>query len=280
MLALVGAFNAAEGLVELYGGGTWGVEGSRMMFLDPLMWGRVSVALGGLLLVLGVWLWMVTVRVRLAVVVPAVVLHGLAQVGVLAAYPIWALLMIAFDVVIIFALTVTPASAARFGGPGVANSRDDYRPRHLLTPVTATVVLGPLPGIGVVTGAAGVVPRQAVAAVAAIAAAPAGAPTARIRAVVPLPWAGVAARPPIGDMAAPPPLAETDMDAPPPAELVRPWARTMAGSEARSQAGVVAHPNLAATAKAAAMSARSGTGGGAPILGAISGRCPDTPLQV
>src|SRR5262249_294641 len=66
MLAVVGAFTAAEGLVMLYGGDAIGVQRDRMMLAGPRVWGEVSVALGGLLLMLGVWLWIVTVRVRLA----------------------------------------------------------------------------------------------------------------------------------------------------------------------------------------------------------------------
>ncbi len=342
MLALVGTFNAAEGLVIVYGGGAIGVERSRMMFLDPRLWGEISVVLGGLLLVLGGWLWLVTVRVRIAVVVPAIVAHGIVQVGVLAAYPIWAVLMIAFDVIIIFALTVSPATAARFAGPDVASSSDHYRPRHLLTPITATVVLGPLPGLAAwpqntsqnngwpadddpwaqegtwpppatggpdvfdVAGLDVLTPDGEPEVLDGIVA-PARATTAvrpapasgRVRAVVRLPWAGLAPRPAASGMVEPAaseyvePIAAGFDDRPPagfddeqPA-LVRPWIRnvavpddTMDGSAADHSAEPSSRPDGAlvpATREPAALPAGPGT---APILGAISGRCPDTPLQV
>lgn len=337
MLALVGTFNAAEGLVIVYGGGAIGVERNRMMFLDPRLWGEISVVLGGLLLVLGGWLWLVTVRVRIAVVVPAVVAHGIVQVGVLAAYPIWALLMIAFDVIIIFALTVSPATAARFAGPDVASSPDDYRPRHLLTPITATVVLGPIPGLAAwpqnnsqnnnwpadddpwaqegawpppATGepdmfdAAGLdvlTPDGEPEALDGIVA-PARAATTvrpapangRVRAVVRLPWAGLAPRPAASEYPGEYSAEYTDYPEPPagmfdepaddefddPPALVRPWIRDMDASAADHSAEAAQRPDSAlvpATRVPAALPAGPGT---PPILGAISGRCPDTPLQV
>lgn len=347
MLALVGAFNAAEGLVIVYGG-TIGVERNRMMFLEPRLWGQISVALGGLLLVLGGWLWLVTVRVRIAVVVPAVVAHGIVQVGVLAAYPIWALLMIAFDVIIIFALTVSPATAARFAGPDVATSPDDYRPRHLLTPITATVVLGPLPGLsawppddGVWPPENGVWPQangvwspangeaevfdaggldvltpdgvpEALDGIVAPARARSAAAAGRVRAVVRLPWTGLAPRPPAKEFAGQPvgefydhPAGTADFDDPP--ALVRPWIRNMAspdgamdgdmngpmdpamdrsangeafGSAADHPAEAAARPDGALVPASRPPAALPAGPGAPPILGAISGRCPDTPLQV
>jgi hypothetical protein len=363
MLALVGTFNAAEGLVIVYGGGAIGVERNRMMFLDPRLWGEVSVVLGGLLLVLGGWLWLVTVRVPIAVIVPAVVAHGIVQVGVLAAYPIWALLMIAFDVIIIFALTVSPATAARFAGPDVASSPDDYRPRHLLTPITATVVLGPIPGLATwpqnnprdngwpadddpwaqdgpwppaatgepdLFGVAGLdvlTPDGAPEVLDGIVA-PARAATAvrtapaneRVRAVVRLPWAGLAPRPAAAGYPAEPAPAGFDdrppagfddrppagFDAEPPA-LVRPWIRNVAGPDGTGHGGPDGAMDVAmdvamdgptdgsaddhpaepggrpdgslvpATRVTPALPAAPAS---PPILGAISGRCPDTPLQV
>jgi hypothetical protein len=337
MLALVGTFNAAEGLVIVYGGGAIGVERNRMMFLDPRLWGEISVVLGGLLLVLGGWLWLVTVRVRIAVIVPAVVAHGIVQVGVLAAYPIWALLMIAFDVIIIFALTVSPATAARFAGPDVASSPDDYRPRHLLTPITATVVLGPLPGLAAwpqndwpqndsrnngwpadddpwaqegpwpppATGAPDVfdvagldvlTPDGEPEALDGIVA-PARATTTvrrapasdRVRAVVRLPWAGLAPRPAASEAVEPAgfddrPPAGFDDEQP---ALVRPWIRNVADPDGALDDSAADHPAespqrsdgalVPAPRATAALPAGPAT---PPILGAISGRCPDTPLQV
>jgi hypothetical protein len=263
MLALVGAFNVVEGLVAIYDGNVVRVDPDRVLLLDPAGWAQVTLTLGALLLALGIWLSMVTVRVRI-VALSTVLLHALTQLGVLTAFPAWALLMISCDVVIIFALTATPAGAAasvaRAGtvnvGTGdtyeaVAGARtggwaghgpemsaaggrkgyvagDRYRPRHQMAGATAaTVVLGQ-PLTDAVT--AGETPHDT---------APAGAPP------------GPRALPP-----APPAPAKAPMSHPAPA--------TMVGAVAR-------------TAAEAAPPAPTGKARGVapPIIGAISGRWPD-----
>jgi hypothetical protein len=311
LLALVGVFSVVEGLVAVYDGEAMGVEWSRVLFLDTATWGRVSVGLGALLLILGGWLWMVTVRVPLAVAVPAVMLHGLGQVGGLAAYPIWALLMIAFDVLIIFALTVSPASTARVGELAVSGSRGGYRPRHLWVPAAATVVFYPCVDAASADGTPGFVPGDGPAALPPIASAPVPTgfaapvvPAETVRGIASVPWAGTAASvaavsaleatasvatasgatapvdgagaltgtvsgPLTGTVSGPGARPYVDT-------MAQPWARSMNGSAERSPAGVLNRALPGATAQRPARPAD----GAPPILGAISGRCPDVPLQV
>ncbi|MCW2638137.1 MAG: integral rane protein [Dactylosporangium sp.] len=282
MLALVGAFNVVEGLVAIYDGNLVRVDPSRVLLLDLAGWAQVTLTLGALLLALGIWLSMVTVRVRL-VALSVVLVHALTQLGVLAAFPAWALLMISCDVVIIFALTATPAGAAasvargatvnvgtgdvreavtgvptRTGaathGPAiavgggrsgyVAGDRIRYRPRHQVAGAAATVVLGP-PLTDAIT--AGTTPDEAATTsheTAAVAAGPAP------RALPPAP--------PAAAKAAPVPEPATS----------QPATATMVGAIARTAAGTGA---ATATGKA--------RGVAAPIIGAISGRWPDASLQ-
>ncbi len=123
LLALVGALNVAEGFIVLMDDEAFGADRSRVAFEHPLGWGRLTLLLGVLMLAVALWLAAVTTRVR-SLAVPVVALHALIQLGVLAAYPVWALLMIAFDVVILFALTATPAGGAASSAPssGVAGA--------------------------------------------------------------------------------------------------------------------------------------------------------------
>ncbi|GII22448.1 hypothetical protein Pme01_20450 [Planosporangium mesophilum] len=121
MLALVGAFNVVEGLIAIYARKLVRLDPDRLL-LDLAGWAQVTLALGALLLALGIWLSVVTVRVRL-IALSVVVVHALIQLGVLAAFPAWALLMISFDVVIIFALTATPAGTAASAARG-GDTRD------------------------------------------------------------------------------------------------------------------------------------------------------------
>jgi hypothetical protein len=276
MLALVGAFNVAEGLIAIYDQRLVRLDPDRLL-LDLAGWAQVTLALGALLLALGIWLSVVTVRVRL-IALSVVVVHALIQLGVLAAFPAWALLMISFDVVIIFALTATPAgtaaSAARGptdirstgdgrdagagdgrvrGARGVvalvrtAGGRDrrapveriGYRPRHQMA---AAVVMGvpgtELPG----TELAGA----------------SDAPTTP-RALPPGPPAG-------------PARATVKPGTPAPATA------TMVGAIARTNGGVahtnggVAHANGGQAGTTPPATAR---GVATPIIGAISGRWPD-----
>ncbi|NJC72159.1 hypothetical protein HC031_20915 [Planosporangium thailandense] len=201
MLALMGAFNVAEGLVALYDRRAVHVDPDRLLLLGLAGWARVTLMLGALLLALGMWLSVVTIRVRPAAL-SVVCVHALSQLGVLAALPAWALLMISFDVVIIFALTATPAGAAASmargstgagagratpagravtcrhppamvgpgrAGPVGAGIRIRYRPRHEVPAADTTLVLGPpltdddpRPADPVATGAAAVVTGTAV----------------------------------------------------------------------------------------------------------------------
>jgi hypothetical protein len=253
MLALVGAFNVVEGLVAIYDGRLVRVDRDLVLFVDLAGWAQITLTLGALLLALGIWLSVVTVRVRL-VALSVVLVHALAQLGVLAAFPAWALLMISFDVVIIFALTATPAGAAasvareiagntppaaRTGasrGPAAAMSGRRagylagdriYRPRHQVAGATATVVLGPP-----LVDAVGTAPEPATANTGALA-----VPRA-------LPAAPAAGGKP-GTKA--------------------PATATMPGSPVARSATGTATPPPTGTARGVA----------APIIGAISGKWPD-----
>jgi len=75
-------------------------------------WGALLIAWGTILLVVGAALNARQGWARWAAVVIAS-LNILIQIGFLAAYPIWSALIIAFDVLVIFALTARWAEARR-----------------------------------------------------------------------------------------------------------------------------------------------------------------------
>jgi hypothetical protein len=253
MLALVGAFNVVEGLVAIYDGRLVRVDRDLVLFVDLAGWAQITLTLGALLLALGIWLSVVTVRVRL-VALSVVLVHALTQLGVLTAFPAWALLMISFDVVIIFALTATPDGAAasvareiagtvppaaRTGatrGPAAAMSGRRagylagdriYRPRHQVAGAAATVVLGPP-----LVDAVGTAPEPATANTGALAVVPRALPAASAAGGKP--------------------------------DTKAPTTATMPGPVARSATGT-ATPPTPGTARGVA----------APIIGAISGKWPD-----
>ena len=106
MLIMVGAFQAMMGVVALLDDGYYLVPGTDLVVhLDYSTWGWTHVGLGVIAVVAGLGIlagqtWARVVGVMLAV------LSALVNVAFLAAYPIWSVLIITLDVIIIYALAV------------------------------------------------------------------------------------------------------------------------------------------------------------------------------
>jgi hypothetical protein len=105
MLIMIGAFNILEGIAALLQRTVTYVAADRLVVIDLRSWGLLALIAGGLLVVVGLGL-LSRNEIARAVAVVLVVLHALAQLTALAAYPVWSLLMVALDVVVLFALTV------------------------------------------------------------------------------------------------------------------------------------------------------------------------------
>jgi hypothetical protein len=105
MLALVGAMNLIQGFVALFDDGYFVVRREDdLLLVDFTVWGVLMLCWGALQV--GACFALVAGRgwARwFAVAVAAVSI--LVQIGFLSAYPIWAAIIIAFDVLVIFALT-------------------------------------------------------------------------------------------------------------------------------------------------------------------------------
>jgi hypothetical protein len=105
MLTLIGAFNIAEGLAALMMSTVSYIDAGRLVVVNLTAWGVLALVSGALLLAIGLGLFARNEMARVAAIV-LVALHALIQLAALAAFPIWSLLMIALDVVVLFALTV------------------------------------------------------------------------------------------------------------------------------------------------------------------------------
>ena len=106
IMVMLGIFHAIQGLVAIFKDDYYLVGSSGLVVnVDYTTWGWVHL-LGGIILVAaGVCvftgqIWARTVGVILALV------SAIVNVGFLAAYPLWSLMMIALDVIVILALTV------------------------------------------------------------------------------------------------------------------------------------------------------------------------------
>lgn len=106
MMVLVGSFHAIQGLVALFRDEVFLVSSSGLVLdVDYTAWGVAHLIGGAVLVAAGIWVFRGKVWARVVGVVMAVV-SAVVNIGFLAAYPIWSAIMIAVDVLVIWALTV------------------------------------------------------------------------------------------------------------------------------------------------------------------------------
>jgi hypothetical protein len=106
MLIIVGCFHAIQGLVALFDDQKFLVTDSGLIVsADYTTWGWVHL-IGGIILALaGLSLFAGRLWARIVGVIAAMV-SALVNVAFLSAYPIWSAIMIALDILVIWALTV------------------------------------------------------------------------------------------------------------------------------------------------------------------------------
>lgn len=106
MMAMLGAFHAIQGLVALFQSDYYMVGPNGLtVHVDYTAWGWTQLIGGGLVLATGLALlagqgWARYAGIGLAL------LSALLNIAFLAAFPIWCTIMIALDVLVIWALTV------------------------------------------------------------------------------------------------------------------------------------------------------------------------------
>lgn len=102
----MGAFEAIEGLVAIFKDQYYLVPSTGLVVsVDYTVWGWVHLIIGVVSILAGIALLQGRSWGRIVVIVLAGV-SALVNLGFLSAYPIWATLVIAFDVIVIYALTV------------------------------------------------------------------------------------------------------------------------------------------------------------------------------
>ena len=106
MLVILGIFHAIQGLVALFNDSVYLVGPKGLVInVDYTAWGWIHL-IGGIIVVLaGVALFAGKMWARILAVIVAVV-SAIINVVFLPAYPIWSTMMIAIDVLVIWALTV------------------------------------------------------------------------------------------------------------------------------------------------------------------------------
>jgi hypothetical protein len=106
MLILMGLIQAIEGLVALFDDGYYLVtQDGLVVNVDYTAWGWIHLLLGLVASATGLGMLVGQTWARVIGVVIAGV-SALVNVAFLAAYPFWATIVITFDVIVIYALTV------------------------------------------------------------------------------------------------------------------------------------------------------------------------------
>ncbi|HEY2223811.1 DUF7144 family membrane protein [Actinomycetospora sp.] len=107
MMAVIGAFAAIEGLAALFAPTYFVSVNNTVLTIDLTGWGWLHLILGALVLVTGLSLLGSAPSWARWVGAGLVAINMLVQLAWLPAYPIWGIVAIALDVMILFALVAT-----------------------------------------------------------------------------------------------------------------------------------------------------------------------------
>jgi hypothetical protein len=106
MMILLGTFQAIEGLVAVFDDGFYRVRPDGLLVnVDYNVWGWVHLLLGVVVVLSGLGVLVGNLLARIVGVVLAVV-SAVLNLAFISAYPVWSTIVIAVDVVVIYALTV------------------------------------------------------------------------------------------------------------------------------------------------------------------------------
>lgn len=104
MLLVIGGFNIFEGFVALFADEHLVMTPENLVVVDTTAWGWTILISGILLMAIGAGLLKAQTWARITGIV-AVCLHAVTQIAWLGAYPVWSLMMVTLDVIVLFALT-------------------------------------------------------------------------------------------------------------------------------------------------------------------------------
>jgi hypothetical protein len=111
IMVVTSLINICQGLIALLDDEHVAVTPDAFVLVDTTSWGWVLLLSGVAVLCVGGFLLSGANWARIVAVV-VVGLHAVAQVVSLGAYPVWSILMIALDTVVLFALTARWSPAA------------------------------------------------------------------------------------------------------------------------------------------------------------------------
>jgi hypothetical protein len=106
MLIMMGAFQITQGLVALFDDGFYAVSSNGLVVdIDYNTWGWIHIVIGLVGLAVGIGLLAGNLAARIAGVVIAS-LSALVNLAFTSAYPLWSVIVIVLDVIVIYAIIV------------------------------------------------------------------------------------------------------------------------------------------------------------------------------
>jgi hypothetical protein len=105
MMMLLGSFAIIQGLVALFNDEYFVPTAQGLLVFDITGWGWAHLIMGGIAVIVGIGLFTAATWARVAGVVLCA-LNAIAQIAFLSAYPVWGTIVIAMDILIIWALIV------------------------------------------------------------------------------------------------------------------------------------------------------------------------------
>ncbi|MFF5205076.1 hypothetical protein [Streptosporangium sp. NPDC000396] len=114
MMIMVGVFNAIAGLSALFKGNLYVPTRNQLLVFNLTGWGWIHLLLGILLVVVGVCLVTGQTWARVVAII-LVLLNAIEHMLFIPAYPWWSLLVIAIDVLVLYALIVHGEEAKVLG---------------------------------------------------------------------------------------------------------------------------------------------------------------------
>ncbi|HEX9336855.1 MAG TPA: hypothetical protein VF892_13265 [Pseudonocardiaceae bacterium] len=111
VLGITGAINVFEGLFGLIYRYRTVLVAAQLYVVNVTSWALVLIVSGAIMIAAGIGLASRRTWARVTAIV-VVGVHAIIQVAWMGAYPVWSLLMLALDIVVLFALTARWDSAA------------------------------------------------------------------------------------------------------------------------------------------------------------------------
>ncbi|MGH3452844.1 MAG: DUF7144 family membrane protein [Nocardioidaceae bacterium] len=106
MMVLLGSFHAFQGLLALLDDGFYAVgDDGLAVHVDYTTWGWVHLVLGAIIALAGISLFAGRMWARIVAVFAALV-SALVNAAFLPAFPVWSTIMIAIDILVIWAVMV------------------------------------------------------------------------------------------------------------------------------------------------------------------------------